>query len=116
MKNFLKLFGIVLVTATVLLLSSCEDIVKKGGTIYVTNNYKLLGEGMPNSVIIVKGVNFENALNDLKDGKGTPIRYGETKEFHFDEDNSYTVTALLPLGFFKICVLTLGSTDRVTIE
>jgi len=105
MKNFIKLFVVVLVAAFVFI--SCE----KGGTIEVTNL-----SGNSNFVIIVKGEKFLDALNDVANGKGTVIANGAKKTFSFDEDGIYTVVAAVPVGFNKVVTLLLGNTEKVTIK
>jgi len=110
-KQYLLL---VIVMALACLLTSC-DLFPKGGTIEVTNEAEgVLGSG--NLVIIVKGLEFAQALDDLKNGDGTQIAKGATEEFHYDDIGVYTVVALFPTGFTKTVTLTLGSTEKVTIK
>jgi hypothetical protein len=108
MKNLLKFFVVVLVAA--LFLVSCE--IEKGGTIEVTN-----GLNIPTYVIIVKGIDYAEAIKDLAKGEGTLIDSGAMNPFHKDNDGVYTVvatTSLLP--FTKTVTLTLGKTERVTVK
>jgi len=106
MKNFIKLFVVVLALAFVFI--SCE----KGGTIQVTNNLSY-----PTYVIIVKGADFAKALADLANNKGTLIDKGKTKEFSFGEDGIYTVTATNPLpSMIKSVTLMMGSSEKVPIK
>ena len=110
MKNFIKLFVVVLALAFVFI--SCE----KGGTIDVTN--QMSGDPLTHSnlVIIVKGEKITDAVNDLASGKGTPMTQGQTKTFSYSEDGIYTVVALFPSGFFKPVTLLMGSNEKVTIK
>jgi hypothetical protein len=115
MKNFIKLFVIVLALAFVFI--SCE----KGGTIEVLNQ---AGDPVThkNLIIIVKGADFAGALNDLEKGKGTEMAIGQSKTFSFSEDGLYTVVASFPITktppfvFTKTATLLLGSSERVTIK
>jgi len=120
MKNFLKLFGIVLAVATVLLLSSCEDIVKKGGSVHITNEHDgvTLGVGLEriNYFIVVKDLDVANAWKDLANGKGTVIKKGETQTITKDEDGFYTVIAMYPSLFSRTVYLGLGNSENVTIK
>jgi len=104
MKNLLRLFVVVL--AAGLLLVSCN--LEKGGTIEVTN-----GMSMPTYVDIIKGVDIINAI---KEGDGTLIQPGKTKIFTFNEDGTYTVTAIPPPGFIKPVILLAGDTQKVTVK
>jgi len=108
MKNLLKILGVVLVVACFLV--SCE--IEKGGTIEVTN-----GLNTPTYVIIVKGIDYADALKDLAKGEGTLIDTGAMKSFHKDNDGVYTVVAIPPvLTFIKTVTLTLGKTEKVTVK
>jgi len=104
--------------AAALTLGSCdEELIKKGGTIEVTNGYKVNGVGFPTYVIVVEGAEFDGALEDLKSGGGELLGVNEKKVYTFNEDGVYTVVAVPPLtGFYKPVWLTLGSKEKVTIE
>jgi len=111
MKNFIKLF--VLILAAALLFMSC---IEKGGTIDVTNQAELL-EGGGNLVIIVKGYDFTTAVSDLANGKGTLIAKGAKKSFNKDEDGVYTVVAAYPSPVFtQVVTLLAGNTVSVVIK
>ncbi|GBU26961.1 hypothetical protein R84B8_00477 [Treponema sp. R8-4-B8] len=106
------LFLIVLVAA--LLLGSC-DLFKKGGSIEVTNQ---AGDPITNQnlVIIVKGAEFLQAIEDIKNNKGTQMYKGNKKTFTYDEDGVYTVVALFPDLFHETVTLLGGGIQRVTIK
>jgi hypothetical protein len=112
MKNFIKLFLAVLAASC--LLSSC-DLIKKGGTIRVTNE-SVDPITNRNLVTVVKGLDFESAFKDLENGKGTVMKKNETKDFNFDEDGFYTVIASYPVLFHETVELLLGNTKKVTIK
>jgi len=112
MKNFIKLFVVVLVAAFL-----CISCLEKGGTIEVTNSAS--GDPLTNSnyVIIVKGIDVVDAFKDLADGKGTVLKKGQVKPFHFDEDGIYTVVALYPTGYLSApATLLAGNTVKVEIK
>jgi len=114
MKNPIKLIVVILAVAAVFLLASCDE---KGGTIEVTNSYNdPTGMVSGNVITIVKGADIGTALSDVANGKGTQMKKGETKSFTFDEDGTYTVVALLPLGFMSPVILLGGNTAKVTIK
>jgi len=122
MKNFIKLFVVVLAVAFVFI--SCE----KGGTIEVLNQAG--GIGVYNGTAftdknIVKVVKFEKlaeAAVDVAADKGTLMTKGETKKFNLDEDGMYVVVAKYPISvavppvFNKSVTLLLGNTEKVTIK
>jgi len=103
MKNFIKVLGIVLTAAAVLTLASC-DLFEKGGTIEVTN-------GTSGVTIVTVSKELDSALDNTK-----TIQPGKTEIWTFEEDGSYVVTAIPPLGFYKLIILSLGSTEKITIE
>ena len=109
MKNLLKFLGVVLVAACFLI--SCK--IEKGGTIEVTNGLKI-----PTYVIIVKGMDYLGAAEDLKNGEGTLIESGAMKAFDKDDDGIYTVVATTSsiTPFSKTVTLTLGKTEKVTVK
>jgi len=116
MKNLFKLIGIILVAAFFMV--SCgeddEPIIKKGGTIEVTNGYSSVI-----FVVIVKGADTTSALDELGNNGGTPILPGKTESFKYDEDGLYTVCALAiaviqPLP--QPVTLLLGGTKKITIS
>jgi hypothetical protein len=108
MKNLLKLLGVVLVASFFLV--SCN--IEKGGTIEVTN-----GQSIITYVIIVKGIDYADAIKELTSGGGTPIEPGAMKPFNKDNDGLYTVVAIPPLPFFsKQVTLALGKTETVTVK
>lgn len=114
MKNFIKLSLLGVILTAALILGSCnEELIKKGGTIQVTNGFSGI-----NYVIIVEGAGFEDALADLQSGGGTLMNSGATQTFTYSEDGFYTVVALqpLPTGFYQTVYLALGSTEKVTIK
>jgi len=119
MKKLLKLLGVVLVATFVLATVSCgeEEIIKKGGTIEVTN--KLANNAIA-YVIIAKGSDYQKALEDLNEGKGKVINPGATESFKFDEDGIYTVCALAVPALVQPVpqpvTLALGSTKKVIIQ
>jgi len=102
MKNLLKLFGVVLVAA--LILVSCN--LEKGGTVEVTN-------GLSESTIVKVFKLGEDALNL---GNTDVLNPGETKRWTFKEDGTYIVTAAPPLGFSQTVILLAGGTEKVTIK
>jgi hypothetical protein len=102
MKNFIKVLGIVLTAAAVLTLASC-DLFEKGGTIEVTN-------GTSAVAIVTVSKELDSALDDPR-----TIQPGKTEKWTFEEDGTYIVTAALS-GFIKPVFLSLGSTEKVTIE
>jgi hypothetical protein len=112
MKNFLKLFTIVLVVTFFMLSCNDEPILRKGGTIEVTHK---LDDGTPAIfVIIVEG--RKNSL-DEDFGSGTVIPFGETRTFTYDKDNYYTVLAYPPAEIFSETVyLAFGNVKKVTIK
>jgi len=109
MKNFIKLFVVVVVMAFVFI--SCE----KGGTIEVTNSLTT-----PTYVNVYKGdKNLLSTIGDsVKEGEGTLIKAGGSHTFSVDEDGSYIVTAIPPLTIFKEFILLVagGSTHTVTVK
>jgi hypothetical protein len=108
MKNLLKFLGVVLVAA--LFLISCN--IEKGGTIEVTN-----GLDIQTRVVIVKGIDYADALKELTSGGGTAIEPGKMKSFDKDEDGIYTVVATMSLlPFSKQVTLALGKTETVTVR
>jgi len=115
MKNLLKLLGVVLVASFFMV--SCgedEELIKKGGTIEVTNGYNSII-----SVVIVKGTDYTSALAELNNNGGTPILAGEKVSFKFDEDGLYTVCALavaVTQPTPQPVTLALGSTKKITIQ
>jgi hypothetical protein len=109
MKNLLKLLGVVLVAACFLV--SCN--IEKGGTIEVTN-----GLDIQTRVIIVKGLDYAEAIKELTSDGGTAIDPGAMKAFSKDDDGIYTVVAtkhLLDI-FSKQVTLGLGKTETVTVR
>ena len=117
MKNFLKLLGVVLVASFFMVSCGEDEIIKKGGTIEVTNG---LANNATAYVIIAKGTDYNSAIAELSSGGGTIIPPGEKKSFKFDEDGLYTVCAMAvppisqPLP--QPVTLALGSTKKVTIQ
>jgi len=111
MKNFIKLFVVVLVAAFM-----CISCLEKGGTIEVYNSVN--GDPLTNSnlFVIVKGVDVAGAFSDLASGRGTTIAKGATKSISFDEDGLYTVVAFYPTGFTYPATLLGGNTVKVTIK
>jgi len=108
MKNLLKFLGVVLVAACFLV--SCK--IEKGGTIEVTN-----GLTITTYVVIVKGVDYAEAVKELANGGGTAIDAGAKKSFNKDDDGLYTVVAVPPvLTFSKQVYLSLGKTETVTVK
>jgi len=108
MKNLLKLLGVVLVAA--LFLVSCE--IQKGGTIEVTNGLKT-----QTYFVIVKGLDYEDAIKDITAGRGTLLEPGAKKSFTKDEDGVYSVVAIPPLPCFSgQATLALGNTEKITIK
>ena len=107
MKNLLRILGLVLVVACFLV--SCK--IEKGGIIEVTN-----GLSARTYVVIVKGIDYAEAVKELSGGGGTAIEPGAMKAFSKDDDGIYTVCALPPIGFTKTVTLTLGKTETVTIR
>jgi len=108
MKNLLKLLGVVLAAAMILV--SCE--IEKGGTIEVTN-----GLDITTYVVIVKGVDYADAAKELAEGGGTAIKPGEKKAFTKDEDGLYTVVAIPPIKVFSAQVtLGLGKVEKIKIK
>jgi len=116
MKNFVKLFVVMLVAA--ILLGSC-DLLQKGGTIIVKNDLD-----KANKVSIVKIDNITDLKNpkikeaiDNLSSRGTEIKSGDQQKFTFDEDGVYVVAALLPKsGFAPPITLTAGITLTVTFD
>lgn len=102
MKNFIKVLGIVLTAAAVLTLASC-DLFEKGGTIEVTN-------GTSGVTIVTVSKELDSALDNTK-----TIQPGKTEIWTFDEDGTYTVSAPLS-AFIRPVFLSLGSTEKITIE
>ena len=116
MKNFIKLFVVVLVVAFVFI--SCE----KGGTIEVVNKAvdPLTSQ---NLVIIVEGIDVAGAARKLASGDGTIMVMNQSKTFSLSEDGTYTVVALYPnssikypIAFYKTVILAFGSNEKVTIK
>jgi hypothetical protein len=115
MKNFIKLFVIVLALALVFI--SCE----KGGTIEVYNStsYTAL-------VQVVKGdLDILDKVKDsLSKGSGTEIASGKTRSFTKDEDGIYLIVAAwnessggINLQYsYDTAVLLAGNTTKVTIK
>jgi len=104
MKNFVKLFG--LVFAAFVVLSSCEGLIKTGGTIEVTNNYQ-------SSALIAVAMGVPS-LDDAE-----AIDKGATKTFTFKEDGLYTIIAA-PVGstgapVTKTATLLGGNKEKVSI-
>jgi hypothetical protein len=118
MKNLFKLIGVVLVTAFLLVTVSCgeDEIIKKGGSIAVTNG--LGGSNIKTNVMVVKGIDYQAAITELSNGGGTEILAGATETFKFDEDGAYTVVASppIPIPFTETVYLTLGAAKKVTIK
>jgi len=100
MKSFIKLIGVALAAAVVLMLASCGE---KGGTIEVTNN-----QTVPSLVNVYTGL---IPGTDVK-----TIGAGETEKWIFEEDGTYTVTAVPPLGFTKSVTLLGGKTEKVSVK
>jgi len=117
MKNFIKLFVVVLALAFVFI--SCE----KGGTIDVYNptSYTVL-------VQVVKGdIDILDTVKDsLSKGLGKEIAPGKTRSFAQDEDGIYLIcaawnasssTANPSLSYFSNTAFLLGgNTVKVTID
>ena len=106
MKNFIKLFAVVLVAAFF-----CVSCLEKGGTIMVTNNYN--GD---NFVLVIKGELTSLPDIDLQ-RNGTLIGKNQTKSFNFDDDGAYTVAYFFPSPGFKMppVILLAGNTVKVTV-
>jgi len=102
MKNFIKLFVVVVAVAFVFI--SCQ----KGGTIEVVNSTSNI-----NLVVIVEGV---NVLGVDFDKNGTALQPGAKKTFTFTEDGTYTVVASSPAGFLKTVILLGGNSEKVVIK
>jgi hypothetical protein len=113
MKNVMKWFKPVLMVSVLLIaiLLTLDSCAEKGGTIEVTNNYKISGEGVPIAVSIFKGVDILGAAKDVR-----TLSYRETAKFTFEEDGTYTVTAVPPGGLIKTDTLIAGNTIKVTVE
>jgi len=117
MKNFVKLFIVILTAA--ILLGSC-DLIDKGGSIIVKNELDYA-----NSVHIVKVEDITNLLdnpkikeayNILLNNGGTRIEKGGKKTFSYKEDGIYVVTALSPGFWTSPVTLAGGITITVTLE
>jgi len=117
MKNLLKLLGVVLVASFFMVSCGEDEIIKKGGTIEVTNG---LANNAVAYVVIAKGADYTSALADLQNGAGTVILAGQTQSFKFDEDGIYTVCALAVPAIAQPAPqpvsLSFGSTKKVTIQ
>ena len=106
MKNLLKLLGVVLIAAFMMISVSCRE---KGGTIEVYNSLSTT-----TWVTVVKG--SKDLSESLQEGQGDEIAPGASKSWDFDEDGTYFVGAIPPIGFYKLAVLLGGNTEKITIK
>jgi len=113
----LLMIGLIAFTAALLLASCGDDIIKKGGAIEVTNDQNVF-----TYVIIVEGLELDQAWKDLQAGNGTYIERNSKETFTFDKDGFYTVLALppakiaIPPCFSQTVYVALGNTERVTVK
>jgi hypothetical protein len=114
MKNKIGLrIAVVLLLFAALAFASCKE---PGGTIEVTNEYKIGNVGLPIMVTIVEGFDFADAVKNIET-KGEVIQYGKTKTFTFDKDGTYTVVSVPPADVFtETVVLFQGNTEKVTVK
>jgi hypothetical protein len=99
-----KLIIVVAVLAAAMVFASCAE---KGGTIEVTNEYKILGTATPVVVSILKGL-------DVLESETIPA--GGTKSFTLDEDGIYIIAALPGTPNPGTASLLAGNTVTVTIK
>jgi hypothetical protein len=113
MKNVMKWFKPVLMVSVLLIaiLLTLDSCAEKGGTIEVTNKCKVSGVETPSAVSVFKGLDITGAAKDVR-----TLSYGETTKFTFDEDGTYTVSAIPPGGLVKTVTLIAGNTEKVTVE
>jgi len=106
-----KLIAILVVLVAVLSLVTCQDDIKYGGTIEVTNNFTITVLGVtgttPIEVTVVKDL-------DTKNDNKKVIDAGETVKWHFEKDGVYTVGCLVAL-YLKPVSLVGGNTVKLTI-
>jgi len=92
-----------------------EDIVKRGGTIEITNK-----TGNTNYYTVIEGedlAKITEMLAALASGeKGELINKDATKKITYETVGIYTVVALFPAGFHDTVILALGETKKVTIK
>lgn len=102
MKKFIVL-GLLIAGAMVL--SSCGP---KGGTIKVVNEYKIAGQGTQITIAITAVVPLTAITEN--------IPAGQSKEFSFDEDGTFTITSVPGTASPKTVDLSGGESVTVTVK
>ena len=121
MKKY-AIIGLVLAAFCALTSCNIEDVIKKGGTIIVKNEYRSPLPGVEvteNKVTVIPLTDLSEAANIdftslLQDAD--IIKYGQSKSYSFNKDGFYSVVALWPTMFHQEVTLLAGTTTTVTIK